>query len=55
VYNVLGQEVATLVNEVQQPGYRSVSFSGTNLPSGLYFYRLNAGTFSETKKMVLMK
>src|SRR5208283_5090389 len=55
VYNVLGQVIATLLNETEQPGYKSVSFNGNDLPSGLYFYRLNAGTFSETKRMMLVK
>ena len=55
VYNVLGQLVATLVDESEQAGYREVALNGNNLPSGLYFYRLTAGTFSETRKMLLIK
>jgi pimeloyl-ACP methyl ester carboxylesterase len=61
VYDVLGKEVATLVNEQQQPGYYQVKFSagtiadGHNLTSGVYFYRLTAGNFSETKKFLLLK
>jgi len=55
VYNVLGQIVAILVNETEQMGYKSATFNGNNLPSGLYFYRLAAGTFSDTKKMMLVK
>jgi hypothetical protein len=62
VYDVLGNEVATLVNEVKQPGTYEVEFniashSGNvrNLKSGIYFYQLKAGSFVETKKMVLMK
>ena len=55
VYNMLGQGVATLINEVEQPGHKSVSYNGNNLPSGLYFYRLNAGKFGETRKMTLIK
>ncbi len=55
VYNVLGQVVATLVNETEQAGYKSVTFNGNNLASGLYFYRLQAGTYTATKKLVLLK
>ena len=55
VYNILGQEVITLVNETEDAGYKSVSFDGNNLPGGLYFIRLNAGTFSDVKKMMLIK
>jgi len=55
VYDVLGREVRTLVDEVKTAGRYSLSFNTTNLSSGVYFYRLTAGTFSETKRMVLMK
>ncbi len=55
VYDVLGSEVANLVNGVKSAGYYQVMFDGSNLPSGVYFYRLQAGTFSETKKLILMK
>ena len=55
VYDILGREVATLVNQQLQPGTYEVSFDGTNLPSGIYFYRLVAGNFVETKKMSLVK
>ncbi|MFA4922879.1 MAG: alpha/beta hydrolase fold domain-containing protein [Ignavibacteriaceae bacterium] len=55
VYNVLGVEVAVLVNEKKEPGTYSVNFSGANLASGTYFYRLQAGAFVQTKKFVLLK
>jgi hypothetical protein len=57
VYNLLGQEVATLINnEPMQPGKHEVQFDGSKLSSGIYFYRLNVdGKFSATKKLVVMK
>jgi len=55
VYDVLGSEVATLVNEEKPVGNYEVEFNAASLPSGIYFYRLQAGSFVETKKMVLMK
>lgn len=55
VYDNLGREVATLVNEEKLPGNYEVKFDGSNLPSGVYFYRLQAGNFSQTKKLLLLK
>ena len=55
VYNLLGEEVATLFTGVQQAGNHVATFNGTGLTSGVYFYRLQAGNFSDTKKLVLMK
>lgn len=55
VYDILGKEVATLVNEPLAPGSYEVNFDAGNLTSGLYFYKLTSGTFTETKKMVLLK
>jgi hypothetical protein len=55
VYDILGREVATLVNEVKQAGIYDVDFNATNLASGIYFYRIKAGDFSAIKKMVLVK
>jgi photosystem II stability/assembly factor-like uncharacterized protein len=55
VYDVLGSEIATLVNEEKQSGEYEIEFNAINLPSGIYIYQLKAGDFIETKKMVLMK
>jgi len=55
VLNSIGEEVALLVNEEKEPGFHSLEFNAVNLPSGVYFYQLKAGSFVETKKMVLMK
>ena len=55
VFDVLGNEVAILVNEEKQPRSYEVEFDGSNLPTGIYFYQLTAGDYRETKKMVLMK
>jgi len=55
LYNVLGEDVVTLVNEVQNEGYKSVTFNAITLPSGMYFYRLIAGDFTAMKKMILLK
>ena len=55
VYDILGNEVATLVNENQRPGNHEVTFKAGNLASGVYFYRLQAGSLSDTKKFILMK
>ena len=55
VYDVLGNEIATLVNEEKPAGSYEVEFKGTGLPSGIYFYQLKANSYIETKKMVLLK
>ena len=55
VYDILGREVATLVNQEQQPGNYEVTFDASKLSSGIYFYRLQAGNFIQTKKMILLK
>jgi carboxypeptidase T len=55
VYNTLGQEVVTLIDGVQGTGYKSVEFETNNLPSGIYFYRLTAGAFTDVKKMVIIR
>ncbi|HTK82480.1 MAG TPA: T9SS type A sorting domain-containing protein [Bacteroidota bacterium] len=55
VYNVLGQEVASLVNEVKQPGEYSALWDASNLPSGIYMVRMSVGNFVQSEKMLLMK
>ena len=55
VYNLLGQEVASLVDGFKEAGHYSVEFSTAGMGSGTYFYTLNAGGFLQTKKMVLLR
>jgi hypothetical protein len=55
VYDMLGIEVASLVNENKEAGSYSVEFNASNLPSGIYVYRLTADKFVETKKLILLK
>jgi hypothetical protein len=55
VYNALGNEIETLVNEEKPIGIYEITWYTEQLPSGIYFYQLQAGNFIETKKMVLMK
>jgi len=63
IHNLKGRLIETLVNEQQNPGYYSVNFDASDLPSGIYFYRLETANpstgsgqrFTETKKMVLLK
>ncbi len=55
VYDLLGKEVARLVDDVQEPGYYEIPFSGDHLSSGVYFYRISAGTFHDIQKMLLLK
>ena len=55
VFNALGQVVRDLVNETQDAGYHDVKFDGAGIASGVYFYRLQAGSFTETKKLTLLK
>jgi subtilisin-like proprotein convertase family protein len=55
IYNILGKEMKTLVNERKDAGSYAVDFNGEGLPSGVYFYRITAGEFSEIKKMMLVK
>lgn len=55
VFDLLGREVATLINEVKSAGTYTATFNAANMPSGVYFYRLQAGSFTETKRLVLLK
>ncbi len=55
IYNILGQQVATLGNQYQTAGNYTATFDASRLASGIYFYRLNAGSFSAVKKMLLLK
>jgi hypothetical protein len=55
VYDVLGREAATLVNENLKAGEYSVNFNALNLTSGIYFYKITTGNFSDTKKMLIIK
>ncbi|MDX1700856.1 MAG: T9SS type A sorting domain-containing protein, partial [Melioribacteraceae bacterium] len=55
VFNILGQEVKTLVNEVKAPGVYQVDFDASELATGMYIYQLQAGDFVSAKKMLLVK
>ena len=55
VFNTLGQNVSILMNGEQEAGYHEVRFDGSNLPSGVYFYRMQAGSHTETKKLLLVR
>jgi hypothetical protein len=55
VFDVLGREITTLVDEIKQAGEYKVTWDASKIAGGVYFYRLHAGTFVETKKMMLVK
>ncbi|MCW9098426.1 MAG: T9SS type A sorting domain-containing protein, partial [Ignavibacteriaceae bacterium] len=55
LFNILGKEVAILVNEYKPAGKYETEFNAANLPSGVYFYQLRVGEFVQTKKMLLLK
>jgi hypothetical protein len=55
VYDILGNKIKTIVNEEKLAGNYSVNFNASGLPSGIYFYRIETGSFVVTKKMILMK
>ncbi len=55
IYDEIGNEITTLVNEFKEAGIHSISFDASELPSGVYIYKMQAGSFVETKKMILLK
>jgi photosystem II stability/assembly factor-like uncharacterized protein len=55
VYNILGEQIKTLVKEEKEPGYYSVMFDATKLSSGTYFYKITSNNFTEVRKMILLK
>ncbi len=55
VYDIIGREVATLINEQKNAGLYEVTFDASRLSSGMYFYRLTAGSFVNTRKLMLIK
>jgi hypothetical protein len=55
IFDLLGREVKTLINEYKSPGYYAVDFDGTSLSSGMYFYRMESGNFNDVKNMILIK
>ncbi len=55
VYDILGREVRTLVDERERAGYYSFTFSASDLASGVYFYRLQAGSFVQVRKLMILK
>ena len=55
IYDILGRQIQNLVNGEKPPGHYQVTFDANNLPSGVYFYSLQAGNYIETKKLMLLK
>jgi hypothetical protein len=55
IYNIFGQLVETLINDYRSPGYHSVLWNASNVSSGLYFYRIEAGEYTETRKCLILK
>jgi hypothetical protein len=55
VFDVLGREVARIVNEERQPGEYTERWDASGMPSGVYYYRLRAGAYSETRRMLLVR
>ena len=55
VFDLLGREVATLMNEEQSAGWKEVQWNAANIASGIYFYKLQTGNFVEIKKMMVLK
>ncbi|MEJ2615268.1 MAG: T9SS type A sorting domain-containing protein [Ignavibacteriaceae bacterium] len=55
IFNVLGQEIQTLINEEKSAGSYQIEFNAADLSSGVYFYRIHAGSFNQVRKMLLIK
>ena len=55
IYNIIGEEVTSLINGFEKAGFHNVQFNGSNLASGTYFYRLQTGNYIQTRKMILLK
>ncbi len=55
VYDILGREIKTLVNEIQNPGDYEIQFNSGNLTSGVYLYKLETGSFIDVKKMIILR
>ncbi len=55
IYDALGSEVATIVNEIMEPGYYKYQWNAMQFASGVYFYRITAGSFVNVKKLLLLK
>jgi hypothetical protein len=55
IYDILGREVATLVNTIMYAGFHTVGWNAVNLPSGIYYYKLSNGNFTDVKKMLLTR
>ena len=55
IFDILGRNISILVNEQLQPGTYEVNFDGSNYPSGIYFYKLTSGSFTQVRKMILLK
>ena len=55
IYDILGRQVETLVNSSNSPGHYQATFDGSRFPSGVYFYRIQAGDYMATKKLIVIK
>jgi hypothetical protein len=55
IYNILGSKIVDLVNEEESSGIYSIQYNASNLPSGIYYYVIQAGSFHQAKKMMLLK
>jgi hypothetical protein len=55
VFDVLGRQVEVLLHEIKSPGYYNISFNAGGLPSGIYFYKIDSGSFTSTMKMILLR